>query len=383
MARRSVGCSTGLLVILLTACGGGKSDQPPAVTSPSPSAPLPGLAPLTVERLDLDRTSFDGGQTTNATVFLSRQAPLEETVVSLSSSDPGVATVPASITVPAGQGTATFQVTTREVDGDTPVKITAAIAGQPARDASLSVNTSIRLESFGRVSPYVRGGTRGSLTIRLPARASRRLVMRIDSTNPNVFAPQTVIIEPGIAVFTLEFPTPPVVDDVETMLSTSVGGQPFSQQVILNPPPSIEFTNSGAGTFPSGRTRLDASNGLFRSTTCCRASQVLADVNYGFGNGYLLYFRAPKDTVVNPGTYESSGGAIPGFVFASDRSALACSNGSTNRVTVKRASFQPNGTVNRFLATFEQRCTDGGSVSGEISLDATSAPSYANFYCTC
>src|SRR6185503_10698988 len=118
-------------------------------------------------------------------------------------------------------------------DGDTPVKITATIAGQPPRDASLSVNTSIRLESFGRVSPYVRGGTRGSMTIRLPARASRRLVMRLDSTNPNVFAPQTATIEAGVAVFTLEFSTPPVLDDVETIVSTTVGGQSWSQQIVL------------------------------------------------------------------------------------------------------------------------------------------------------
>jgi hypothetical protein len=294
------------------------------------------------------------------------------------------ATVPASITVPAGQLTATFQVTTRDVDGDTPVIISAAVAGQPPREGTVSVNTMARLESFTRVSPYVRGGSRGSVTIRLPMRAARRLVMRIASTNPAMVAPQTVTMEPGTAVMNFEFSTPFVGEDTETILSTSVGGQSFSQPIVVNPFPFFEFTNSGGGPIPSGRTRFDATNNILRSTTCCRASQILADFNYGFGRGYLVYFRTPSGTVINPGTFESSTGRnIPGFSVASDGGDLTCQGASTNRVTVLRASFQPSGTINRFHARFEQSCTNGGSVSGEISLDAMSPPPNANFICSC
>lgn len=383
MTSQSLARAAALLALLVVAaCGGGKSNETPPATAPSP-APPPVLAPPAVERLDIDRTSFDGGQTVNASLFLNREAPGEGTAIMLSSSDPA-ATVPLSISVPAGQLSATFQVTTREVDGDTPVKITAAAAGQTPREASISVNTLARLESFSRVSPYVRGGSRGSVTIRLPSRATRRLVMRIASTNPAMVAPQIATLEPGNAVLNFEFSTPPVLEDTETVLSTSVGGQPFSQPIVVNPESWIEFTNSGGGAIPSGRTRLDAAGNIFRSTTCCRASQVLADFNYGFGRGYLVYFRAPKDTVINPGTYDSSTGAnIPGFSLVSDGGAAACPGGSTNKVTVKKASFQPNGTVNRFHATFVQSCTNGGSVTGEISLDAAGTPPYANLSCGC
>jgi len=316
-------------------------------------------------------------------LLLNREAPSEGTVITLTSSDPTV-TVPASIAVPAGQASATFQVATREVDGDTPVIITAAAVGQAPREAGLSVNTLARLESFSRVSPYVRGGTRGSVTIRLPSRATRRLVMRIASTNPAIVAPQTATIEPGIAVLTFEFSTPFVGEDTETILSTSVGGQPFSQQIIVNPVPVLEFTNTGGGAIPSGRTRFEGGSSIFRSTTCCRASQILADFNYGFGRGYAVYFRAPAGTVINPGTYESSTGRnVPGFSLVSDNGDLSCPGGSTNRVTVSKASFQPNGIINRFHATFEQRCTNGGAVTGEISLDAAFQPPYASVSCGC
>jgi hypothetical protein len=380
--RNRRGRTAVFLAILFTAACGGGADPPTGVTSPTPSGLTPVLPPLTVERLELERSSLDGGQATNATVVLSREAPAQGTVVTLSSSDPA-ATVPASITVPAGQGVATFQVATREVDGDTPVTITAEASGLAPRTATVSVNSQLRLESFSRPHPYVRGGSTGTLTIRLPARASRRLVMHIASTNPAMVAPQTVTMEAGTPVLNFEFFTPFVGVDTETILSTSVGGQPFSQQIVVNPFPSFEFTNSAGGAIPSGRTRFEWTNNILRSTTCCRASQILADFNYGFGRGYQVYFRAPKDTVINPGTYESTVGSnIPGFSLVSDGGDQSCRGGTTNRVRVLRASFQPSGVINRFHATFEQSC-NGGTVTGEISLDAMPQPPYANLACGC
>src|SRR6185503_11069948 len=95
----SFGRATALLgLLLIAACGGGKSNETPSVTSPTP-APPPVLPPLAVERLDIDRTSFDGGQTVNALLFLNREAPAEGALITLSSSDPAAA-VPGSISVP-------------------------------------------------------------------------------------------------------------------------------------------------------------------------------------------------------------------------------------------------------------------------------------------
>ena len=51
------------------------------------------------------------------------------TVVALSSSNPAVAQVPASVTVPTGQFTATFTITTSAVSVTTTVTITASFNG--------------------------------------------------------------------------------------------------------------------------------------------------------------------------------------------------------------------------------------------------------------
>jgi CARDB len=55
---------------------------------------------------------------------LSAAAPAGGAVVTLSSSNPAAARVPASVTVPAGQGFAAFNVTTFSVAADTAVTIT-------------------------------------------------------------------------------------------------------------------------------------------------------------------------------------------------------------------------------------------------------------------
>lgn len=67
--------------------------------------------PFMLSSLTLARTSVKGGQTVTGTVTMSRAASAD-TVVELSSSLPGVASVPATVTIPAGSRTATFAVTT-------------------------------------------------------------------------------------------------------------------------------------------------------------------------------------------------------------------------------------------------------------------------------
>jgi hypothetical protein len=64
-------------------------------------------------------------QSGTGTVTLTAAAPLGGTVVSLSSSNTSAATVPASVTVPQGQTSATFTVTAGTVSASTPVTLTA------------------------------------------------------------------------------------------------------------------------------------------------------------------------------------------------------------------------------------------------------------------
>ena len=79
-----------------------------------------------------------GGVSTTATVTISLPAPAAGTTVTLTSGEPAVAQVPPSVTVPAGQTSASFTITTQPVTSSHTVVITAAL-GSDQHFAFLSV----------------------------------------------------------------------------------------------------------------------------------------------------------------------------------------------------------------------------------------------------
>ena len=94
--------------------------------------------PSTLSSLTLSPSSVTGGSSSTGTVTLSAAAPSGGAVVSLSSSNTGVATVPASVTVPAGATSATFTVSTTVVMDTTTVTISASYNGT-TQTATLTV----------------------------------------------------------------------------------------------------------------------------------------------------------------------------------------------------------------------------------------------------
>jgi len=88
------------------------------------NAAFPALSNLTVYP-----TTVIGGKRASGTVKLSNVAPVGGVQVKLVSSDSHVASVPASVTVPAGVEKASFNVTTSKVSSNTTVTITAKYSG--------------------------------------------------------------------------------------------------------------------------------------------------------------------------------------------------------------------------------------------------------------
>jgi hypothetical protein len=101
--------------------------------------PPPPPGPASLSTLTLSPSSVTGGNSSQGTVTLTAAAPSGGAVVALSSSNTGAATVPASVTVPAGATSAGFTVTTRTVTASTVVTVSASYNGV-TRTASLTVN---------------------------------------------------------------------------------------------------------------------------------------------------------------------------------------------------------------------------------------------------
>jgi hypothetical protein len=138
----------------MTGCGDNDAptspDQPPA-PGPSPS-PAPPPSNLAVAGLALSQSSVVGQAMPTGTVTLTTAAPPSGVIVQLQSSNTLVAQVPATVSVPGGQPSATFTITTSSVGAASPVTITANFGGA-ARSATLTV-TPVGLDpAFSVTSP--------------------------------------------------------------------------------------------------------------------------------------------------------------------------------------------------------------------------------------
>jgi len=127
--------------VTISASFGGVSQTASLTVTPPP---LPILASLT-----LNPSSVIGGPlvgSSTGTVTLSGPAPSGGAQVRLSSSNNGVASVPSSVTVPAGSTKASFTVNTSIVLFSTNVTITASYSGA-TKQANLAVNAPLGLLS--------------------------------------------------------------------------------------------------------------------------------------------------------------------------------------------------------------------------------------------
>jgi hypothetical protein len=99
-------------------------------------APDPNAPPL-LQSLSISPTSVSGGTSATGTVLLSAPAPSGGTTVTLATSNSSVAQAPGIVTVPAGQTSASFIITTFAVSANTTATITAFL--DTTRSATFTV----------------------------------------------------------------------------------------------------------------------------------------------------------------------------------------------------------------------------------------------------
>ncbi len=159
------------------------------------SAVLTVTPPTTLSLLSLNPTSVIGGSSSTGTVTLNAAAPAGGVTIPLSSSDPAVATVPVSVTVPAGATSANFTVYTNSVTTSTSVTIFAA-------NYSVVLNVSPPgLSSLSLNPTSVTGGTAstGTVTLSGSAPAGGGTVALSSSNSAVATVPASVTVPAGAA----------------------------------------------------------------------------------------------------------------------------------------------------------------------------------------
>ena len=218
-----------------------------------------------VSSVGVSPTTVLGGVSSQGTVTLSAAAPTGGAVVTLTSSNTVVATVPASITISAGSTTGTFSVATTGVSAATNVTITASYGGA-TQTATLTVSP---LLASVLVSPAtVVAGVSSMGTVALAAAApAGGISVTLSSSNSTVASvPASVTVAAGSSSGTFTVTTNTVTTTTAVTLSASYGGglqttavtvTPALSSLTLNPTSltggiSSQGTVNLAGAAPTG-----------------------------------------------------------------------------------------------------------------------------------
>ncbi len=196
-----------------------------------------------------------GGLQATGTVTLANPAPAGGAVVTLTTTDATVAPVPASVTVAAGQTTATFTIDTA-VTTTTTVTITAAYQGS-SLGAPLEVDAApvAIVPTTLTLSPdSVDGGASSTATVTLagPAPAGG-LAVALSSSNAAAQVPASVTIPANSTSATFTVTTSPVTQQVIATLTASAGGVSVTAPLTVLAP-TLERLVLAPSSLPGGQT---------------------------------------------------------------------------------------------------------------------------------
>ena len=175
-------------VVTISVTGGGVTKSATLTVTPDAAPPPPPAA--TLSAFSVSPTSVVGGASATGTVTLASAAPAGGTVVSLSSNQPGAASVPASVTVTAGATKATFAITTFASAGTT-VQL-AATLGSTTLFAALGVTQ-------GSAPPPPSSGT-ATLTVTAKGRSGERITSTPAGINVTVGSSGSASFSTGTSI---------------------------------------------------------------------------------------------------------------------------------------------------------------------------------------
>ena len=189
--------------------------------------------PATITGLSITPNNVLGGKGAIGTLTLSGPALSSGDVVTLSSNTATVG-LPPTITVPAGQTTATFAITTQPVSSTTVANISATFGGVSASAQLTVVPDSVQSLT---VNPgTVMGGSTSTATVILsrPAGTSG-VVVSLSSSNPAATMPGSVTVAAGQTTATFTVTTIPVGSQTAVTIAASFAGTSQSAILTINP----------------------------------------------------------------------------------------------------------------------------------------------------
>jgi hypothetical protein len=251
-----------------------------------------------------------GGGTIQGTLHILNTAPAGGQVYTLTSSNPSAASVPPSVTIPAGASRATFTVTTHAVTASTPVQLTVWSEGNGDHpvlwvDPGSPSPPTVTLTSLALNPSSVTGGTSsaGTVTVSAPA-PSGGVAVSLSTDSTAASTPSGVTVPAGATTATFTVTTTAVTSTTPITVTATSGSITRSASltvtapggggtpVFLNPTRNQASTGGDGNGFEvnaanahteDGAVASDINSGTGTSTSCGSSSKdrhVFLD--YGF-----------------------------------------------------------------------------------------------------
>jgi hypothetical protein len=206
----------------------------------------------------------NGGSTSQGTATLTA-AVTTVTAVALSSTDTAVATVPATISVPAGAISATFVVTTKPVVGAGTFAEISGTAGGVTRSAPIHVNpapTGPTLSSVSFAPAGIAGGgaSTGTVTFSAPTNGA---VVSLASSNPAVASvPAETVVNGGQSSGSFPVSTTSVAAITSVTITATAFGVSRTGTVTVSPaaPPAADTVAIVRAEWSARLLRIDATS---------------------------------------------------------------------------------------------------------------------------
>ena len=190
-------------------------------------------ASAVMHSVSINPSSVVGGTSATGTVYLNGAAPIGGATIALSSSDPS-AQPDVTVTIPAGQSSANFNVTTSPTTTTKNPQITATLNGKSA-SCGMIVG-AVQLSGIHVPQTTLVGGTSEPVTVTLtgPAPAGGFTVY-LSSTTGFAKLPASVVIPAGSNSTTVTLTTTATLNSATFIITATAGSKTSSINMLLNP----------------------------------------------------------------------------------------------------------------------------------------------------
>lgn len=343
------------LAVLTPACDSSSPRTTPV--GPTPAPPSPPATAAIVATVTVEPDSVLAGLDVTATVALTAAAPAGGAVITLTSSHTA-ATVPATLTVPAGATSGTVTIATREVPATTRVTVTAT-SGTSSASAGFDITPVPRQAQGFSIEPdRIRGGETATGRVRLGAFAAAAdaplaladVVVTLTSSHPAAQVPPSVTVPAGQTEATFPIVTTGVPQAISLTLTAAAGGETRTTGMqVLPEPPVLSSLAPATGTVGTTVTvTLTGSGFIADDTTVSVGGAALVGVsNVTVVNGTRATATFAIDAGATAGTYPvtvtTSGGPSGARGFTVTSAATAPTPSGSTLTSINATSGSASG----------------------------------------